>query len=200
LTYNDPADQQKYWDFIIGRLNRLTEQDPQKVAELRKITSHYTSDLKRLKLKDHLLYNETKERGMINLLSLTFLILGFPIYLVGKILNFPAYYLAQQVAAKKVKNIEFRASIVFGVGSLLLNIFFLMELLIVWFAWHKWQYLLLYTGIKSACGGLGLLYSPFRKKMAGAFRFSKLKKRDPAQVNLLMKQRTEILAIIGNFE
>jgi hypothetical protein len=99
-----------------------------------------------------------------------------------------------------VKNIEFKASITFGVGSLALNIFFLLELLIVWLIWHKWQYLLVYTGIKAVCGWIGLLYSPFRKKMLGAFRLSNLKKADLARFKSLLHQRAEILAFIGNFD
>lgn len=196
LDYHDPAQQQKYWEFVIDRLNKTTEEDAQK---LRNATGAYTRELHELNLRDHLVYSETKNKSLLTLGNFLLFIFGFPFYLVGKILNFPAYYLAQGVARKKVKNIEFKASVTFGAGALLLNIFFLVELLIVWLVWHKWQYLLLYTGVKAACGYMALLYSPFRKKMMGALRFSGLKKRDPSRLKSLLNQRAEILAFIGNF-
>lgn len=199
LDYHDPANQQKYWEFIIGRLNEMTEREPGKVEQLKKVTAEYSQQLRELKIRDHLVYRETKNKTMLTAANILLLIFGFPFYLIGKILNFPAYYLADRLVKKKVKNIEFKASIAFGAGSLLLNIFFLIELVVVWLIWHKWQFLLIYTGIKAACGWLALLYSPFRKKMAGAFRFSGLKKRDPSRFKSLLHQRADILAFIGYF-
>src|SRR5205823_818291 len=124
----------------------------------------------------HLIYRASKNESTLNFANVFLLIFGFPFYAVGKILNFIPYYLAQRIAAKKVKNIEFKASVVFGSGALLLNIFFLAELLIVWLIFRNWQSLLIYTAVKVFSGFIALSYSPFKKKMLGAYRLLSIKK------------------------
>ncbi len=198
LDYEDPSHQQKYWEFIIARLNKLTEEKPGLVEGLRKETDTYSKQIHILKLRDHLIFRAAKGESFLNLGNILLLILGLPFYLVGKILNFIPYYFAQRVARKRVKNIEFRASIVFGVGSILLNALFLLELGIVWLIFREWQYLLIYTAIKAGCGWLGLLYSPFRRKMMGAIRLSGIKKKDPSLFTSLLAQRRKILDFVGD--
>lgn len=197
LDYHDPADQQRYWEFVISRLNDLTMRDPERAEELRLEVSRYTQRVRQLKLRDHLLYRETRNESLLNFVNLFVLALAFPLYLVGKMLNYPAWRLAQRVAAKKAKNIEFKASITFGAGSIMLNILFLAELLIVWLVCPGWQSLVIYTAVKATCGLVALHYSPFRKKMLGALRFSRLKKTDPEQVESLLELRAKILTFIG---
>ncbi len=199
LNYQDPEHQQKYWEFIIARLNSLTEEKPGLVEGLRKETDLYHKEIHLWKLRDHLVYREAKGESMLNLGNWLLFIFGFPVYLLGKLLNFLPYYFGQSIARKKVKNIEFRASITFGVGSIFLLVLFLVELAIVGLICQKWYCLLIYTAIKVSCGWIGLNYSPFRKKMLGAIRFSGLKKKDPSLVKSLLEQRGKILDYIGNF-
>jgi hypothetical protein len=199
LDYTNTEHQQKYWEFIIDRLNTLTAEKPAAMEEFRKEVNEYDKQLHQLKLRDHLVAKAEKKKSMLNFVNLFLFVFGFPFYLIGKILNFLPYYLAQRIARKKVKHVEFKASITFGAGSVMLNTFFLVELLIVWLIWHSWYGLLAYTAAKALCGLAALHYSPFRKKMLGAFRLGKLKKKAPAQLGLLLAQRRKILDFVGDF-
>jgi len=199
LDYHNPGHQQEYWKWVIEKLNKLTEEKPQLVEGLRKETNDYHNQLCTLKMRDHLVYQASRGHGMLNFVNLFALIFGFPFYLLGKLLNFLPYYLAQKIARKKVKNIEFKASITFGVGGLLLNFLFLIELVVVWLICQNWVCPLAYAVIKAGSGLIGLNYSPFRKKMLGAFRLSGLEKKDPSLFTSLFLKRQKILDLIGNF-
>lgn len=199
LNYTNTEHQQQYWEFIIDRLNTLTAEKPAALEEFRKEVDVYDKQLHQLKLRDHLLAKAEKNRSMLNFVNLFLLVFGFPFYMIGKVLNFFPYYLAQRIARKKVKNIEFKASVTFGAGSIMLNTFFVVELLIIWLIWHSWYLLLAYTAAKALCGLAALLYSPFRKKILGAFRLRKLKKTSPAQLEKLLAKRAKILGFIGDF-
>jgi len=198
LNYHDPAHQQKYWEFIIARLNKLTEEKPEEMPTFREEVKAYYKKLSEFKLRDHLLYRHTCQKGLLNFVNLFLLIVGFPFYLLGKVLNFIPYYFAQRIARKKVKNIEFKASITFGVGALLLNLLFVIELVAVWLIFREWHALFIYSALKIVCGFIGLHYSHFKRKMLGAFRFSRLKRADPALLGSLLEVREKILNFIGS--
>jgi len=200
LNYHNPEHQQEYWRFIIDRLNFLTESNSVSMDAFRKETDEYSKQIKELKLKDHLIFRASRGESMLTFFNLFLFIFGFPFYAVGKILNFIPYYVSQRVAAKKVKNIEFKASITFGVGALLLNTMFVIELLVVWLITHNWLALVIYTAVKGGCGILGLAYSPFRRKMLGAFRLAAIKKSNPALLQSLINQRNKVLDFVGGFQ
>jgi len=197
LNYEDPAHQQKYWEFIIDRLNKLSQEKPDEMSAFREEVNAYCQKLSELKLRDHLLYRHSCQKGLLNFVNLFLLVFGFPFYVIGKILHFIPVYFAQRVARKKVKNIEFKASITFGVGALLLNLLFVIELVAVWLIFRDWYALLIYAALKIVCGLIALHYSHFKKKMLGAFRFSGLKKADPGLLGSLLERREKILNFIG---
>lgn len=199
LDHRDAAQQQQYWDFIIKRLNELTEKDPVGMENFRKQVDQYHHDLQRLGLRDHLLYKASRNQKLITPLHAVLLVLGFPFYIIGKALNFIPYYLAKRTADKKVKNIEFKASIAFGSGALLLNLFFVLELLLVWLLFRNWHYLWMYALIKFIGGLIALTYSPFSKKNKGALRLKALKRTDPGVYDSLLRQRQQILDFVGDF-
>ena len=69
------------------------------------VTSHdKTKRLQELNLRDHLVYRYIRNASMLNFANLFLLVVGFPVYLVGKLWNFIPYYLGQRIAAQKVKN------------------------------------------------------------------------------------------------
>ena len=129
----------------------------------------------------------------LNLFHFILLIIGFPFYAIGKILNFPSYYYGKRVADNTCKNIEFYAAVSFGVGSIVWQVTFLLELILSGFLFKSWAIIGFYAFIKIFCGWLGLQYSPFKKRMLGAFRLSKLKKEKPAIYQSLFGQRSIII-------
>src|ERR1700758_910478 len=57
LNYNNLEHQQQYWEYIIGKLNSLTEKQADNMSVFRTQVANYTEQLHQLGLRDHLIYN-----------------------------------------------------------------------------------------------------------------------------------------------
>jgi len=199
LNFNNLEHHQLYWEFIISRLNDLTEKDPEKMSGFRKEVDGYTTQLHELKLRDHLILSVSKNKSQNTFLNIFLLIIGFPFYAIGRILNLIPYYFGKRIADKTVKNVEFHASINFGTGALLAKLSFTIELVVIWLLWHSVYALLVYALVKVSCGILGLYFSSFKKKVIGAVRLARIKKKNANLYQALLKERQKILAFIGDF-
>src|SRR6185312_7468262 len=128
LNYNNLEHQQQYWEFIIGKLNNLTEKHAERMLGFRTQVANYTEHLQQLGLRDHLIYNANR-KNINGILSLILLLIGFPFYVIGKTLNYIPYYYGKRIADKTCKEIEFHAAVNFGAGSFIWMVSFLIELL-----------------------------------------------------------------------
>jgi hypothetical protein len=99
-----------------NNLNLIEENSVERITHLRQLAYKYTSLLKIKKLKDSAIYNHVTNRDKSSFVLIVSLILFFPFYLIGKTINFLPKFLAKTFADKKVKNIEFYASINYGSG------------------------------------------------------------------------------------
>ncbi|HKC69960.1 MAG TPA: 1-acyl-sn-glycerol-3-phosphate acyltransferase [Bacteroidia bacterium] len=196
LNYNNLEQQQQYWEYIIAKLNNLTEKQAENMVNFRIQVANYTKQLQQLKLRDHLIYNAGK-KNRLTVFNFIVLIIGFPFYMVGKILNFIPYYYGKRVADKTCKDIEFHAAVNFGVGTFIWMVTFLIELLVIGLLTKSWCMLLIYTVVKAGFGRIGLSYSPFKKKMLGALRLNKIKKTDTTLFKSLQQQRQQIVNFIN---
>jgi hypothetical protein len=196
LNYHKLEDHQQYWQFIVSKLNDLTAKHPKEVSSFREEVNVYYNELKQLKLRDHLIYAASKSKSYTTIVNLFLLIVGFPVYAIGKALNFIPYYYAKRVADKTCKNIEFYTAVNFGVGSLILIVLLPIEVLIVWLIFKSTTAILIYIFLKSACGFMGLQYTTFKKKILGAFRLKKIRNTNPNLYNNLLKQRELIINFI----
>ena len=197
LNYHTLADHQKYWEFIVAKLNNLTEVNPKGLASYREEVNLYSTQLKEIGIRDHLIKTAVKNKSYLTFINLFVLIAGFPIYLIGKLLNYPAYYFGKYIADKTCQSIEFYTAVNFGVGSLILIVLLPIEVLIVWLIFGSAKAIVIYILIKSICGFIGLKYTTFKKKMLGAFRLRKIKKSKPYLYNNLLKQRELIINFIN---
>jgi 1-acyl-sn-glycerol-3-phosphate acyltransferase len=198
LNYHKLEDHQKYWQFIVSKLNDLTAKHPKETASFREEVNVYYNQLRQLKLRDHLIYAASKNKSYITFVNLFLLVVGFPVYAIGKALNFIPYYFAKRIADKTCKNIEFYTAVNFGAGSLILIVLLPIEVLIVWLIFKTTNAILIYIFIKSAFGFMGLQYTTFKKKIVGAFRLKKIKNKNTALYNNLLKQRELIINFIMN--
>ncbi|MEO8761637.1 MAG: 1-acyl-sn-glycerol-3-phosphate acyltransferase [Bacteroidia bacterium] len=196
LNYNNLEHQQQYWEFIVNKLNTITENKPEQIVKIRTETDHYTKQLSQLKLRDHLIRNASNNKSVLTFFNLIVFILGFPIYVIGKTLNFIPYFYGKRVADKTCKDIEFHAAVNFGAGTFIWVITFLVELLLLGLICKNWYILLVYALVKVVCGRIGLSYSPFKKKMLGALRLHKIKTGNPSLYTNLIAERS---AIVTNF-
>ena len=195
LNYNNLEHQQQYWEFIIGKLNNLTEKYPSEMMSFRTQVANYTEQLHQLKLRDHLIYNADENR--LSIFNFILLLIGFPFYAIGKTLNFIPYYYGKRIADKTCKDIEFHAAVNFGVGTFIWMVTFLIELIVIGLITKSICVLLVYSFVKAAFGRIGLSYSPFKKKMLGTLRLNKIKKTEAALFTSLQQQRAQIVNFIN---
>ena len=193
LNYNNLEDQQQYWEFIVTKLNSITANQPEEIVKIRTLVDDYSKQLMQLKLRDHLIYKASNNKSILNIFNFILLIVGFPIYIVGKIFNFIPYYYGKRIADKTCKDIEFHAAVNFGAGTLIWVITFLVELLLIVFIFKSLCFILAYMVVKVAFGRIGLSYSPFKKKMLGTLRLRKIKTANQSLYDNLIKQRNAIV-------
>ncbi|MCD6069200.1 MAG: hypothetical protein K0S33_4026 [Bacteroidetes bacterium] len=187
--------QQLFWRYTIGQLNELTEKDPEQAAKLRSHTTVYSEQLAQQKIQDINVYRSSKDQSSFGS-SLLMLIIGFPFYAIGKIMNFIPWYTAKSIAKKTAKNIEFYTSVNYATGTFLSYFYLTAELLVLWFVWKTWWYLPVYFAIKIIFSCLALMYSDRKKVRMGEIRIAGLRKQKPALVAELIDKRSEILRIL----
>ncbi len=184
-------DQQQYWQHIITRLNELNANSPDLMVGLRKQVHIYIQQLQHFGLRDHLIRHSQNPPQLI--LKLTGLIMGYPVYLIGKIIHFVPWYSAKKIADKAFKDIEFHSSVNMVSGSFIAQLWFIAELIILWFIFKSIPVLGAFTIITIACGWFALRFSPYKKKVIGAMRLQNLKKHNKAKYDLFIQQRAEIV-------
>ena len=197
LNYHKLAGHQKYWEFIVAKLNNLTEVNPKELASHREEVNMYSTQLEEIGIRDHLIKTAAKNKSYLTFVNLFILVVGFPLYAIGKFLNYPAYYFGKYIADKTCKSIEFYTAVNFGAGSLVLIVLLPIEVLIVWLIFGSAKVIVTYILIKSICGFIGLQYTTFKKKLLGAFCLRKIKKSNPYLYNNLLKQRELIINFIN---
>ncbi len=194
LDKNSSEHQQNYWFHAIHLINRLSVEHPQQVLELREKTTQYTSRLHQLNISDSGLSNFKSASG-IGIKVLAFSAVA-PFYYTGKILHVLPLFIAGKIADKTCKDIEFHSSVNVVTWSLLIQVFFLLELLMVGLICQSFLALLIYTIIKIGTGYFALRLSDWKKHLREMLRIRKLNKQNPDIVGELQSQRASILELL----
>ncbi|MBK6836478.1 MAG: 1-acyl-sn-glycerol-3-phosphate acyltransferase [Bacteroidetes bacterium] len=200
LDLDDLDDHQKFWFYITKQLNLIEENSVERITHLRQLAYKYTSLLKIKKLKDSAIYNHVTNRDKSSFVLVLSLILLFPFYLIGKTINFLPKFLAKTFADKKVKNIEFYASINYGSGAVFAFLFMIIELLVIWFVFKIWWLLPIYFVAKLVFGKIAIFYSRFKKEAFASVRFNGIKGSDPKLLEELLVLRKEILLYLTSIK
>ena len=179
-------------------INFLEEHQPQLTASLRIKTKEYTKLLTKNKLRDHLLKAESVNKMNIGNFILEFFMLwfGMPVYAIGLALNFPPYYFAKKFFTKKIKHIEFYASVYFSVAMVLWLFYYAAQLLAVALVFRSWTLLSIYAVLVPATAGHVLGFYPMMKKIMGRWKLLKLVRKEKKIVETLVFLRNEIITEI----
>ena len=192
LDQSNLENHHQYWHTVANTLNKITNESPEKAEHLRKLTNDYSEQLKENKIRDVNIYNRSIGNKRSANLWFT-LILGFPIYAIGKLLNLIPYVSAHTIAKKTAKNIEFFTSVNYA-SSAFISLFYLVaELIIIWNIFEIWWILPAYACFKILIGMAAIKYSRFMKPALGCIRTSAMEKKNPTFFNELLQKRKEIL-------
>ncbi|MES2138174.1 MAG: 1-acyl-sn-glycerol-3-phosphate acyltransferase [Bacteroidota bacterium] len=168
------------------------------IESLKKTISPYLKNLQKLNLRDHLLRPESINKMNIGNFLLDFLVIwfGMPIYLIGLAMNFPPYYISRDFADKKVKNVEFYASIHLNMSMLLWVLYYGIQLLIVALVFRSWAFLGIYALLVPLTGLYVLKFYPAMKKIFGRWRLMRLVRKERKTIEDLINERTPIISEI----
>ncbi len=198
LDQSNLENHHQYWHTVANTLNKITNESHEKAEHLRKLTNDYTQLLKENKILDVNIYN--RSIGTTGSASLWFmLILGFPIYAIGKLINLIPYLSAQAIAKKTAKNIEFYTSVNYATSAFISLFYLVAELIILGNILPPipigiWWVFLAYTVFKILIGMAAIKYSRFMRAALGCIRTASLEKKNPTLFNKLLSQRKEILS------
>jgi glycerol-3-phosphate O-acyltransferase/dihydroxyacetone phosphate acyltransferase len=180
---------------IAEMVNYLDSENLTLLESLKKIIVPYLKNLEKLDLRDHLLRPEIINKMNIGNFLLDFLIIwfGIPIYLLGLVMNFPPYYISRDFADKKVKNVEFYASIHLNLSMILWLLYYGIQLLVVALVFRSWTFLGIYAIIVPLTGIFVLKFYPIMKKIFGRWRLMRMVRKERKTIEDLINERTPII-------
>lgn len=181
---------------VAGMINYLDVANPALVISLREKAEQYIRRLRGNGLRDHLLRPENIEnisiKGFIR--DYFIFIFGMPLYFIGLVLNYPPYFFAKLFAVKKIKNIEFHASVYANLAMVFWGIYAAIQIIIVGLLFRSWWLLSAYTvAILPATGFFTLWFYPVKEKIQGRWRLLKMVKKEKPLVEELINERFAIM-------
>lgn len=180
---------------ITGMINHQDAVNPERVKMLKERVIHYLKQLNSHALRDHLLRPETINNTKATDFILEFMIIwiGLPIYGLGLLMNYPPYYFAKSITAKKIKKAEFKASVQANVAMFAWLPYYGIQLLIVALAFRNWSLLLVYSFLVPMMGYYVINFYPVMKKIFGRWRLLRLVRKERKTVEVLMNERAVII-------
>jgi len=112
---------------LIGKLDELEKEEPEKIKALCDKTVAYDKQIKKNRLRNWLIENPDNNFLMLGLNKLV-LIITLPIFLYGFILNAIPFLSIDYVTRKKIKDVAFWSTFHLVLGMLLFPIIYLLEL------------------------------------------------------------------------
>ena len=183
---------------IAEMVNYLDDTNPELIESLKKKIIPYSNQLQKHNLRDHLLRPEIINKMNIgNFLSDFFIIwFGMPIYFIGLVMNYPPYYISKIFVNKKIKNVEFYASIYLNMAMLLWVFYYGIQLLFVAIVFRNWIFLGIYALLVPVTGLYVLNFYPTMKKISGRWRLMRMVRKERKTIEHLINERTQIIAEI----
>ena len=129
---------------MINGLYSIEESSPEKMPPLSEKSKEYETGVERLHMRDWVFQKERHSLFLILFATLGMLI-TLPAFLYGLICNYLPYWLINRIAIKTIKDIQFRSSVKYIVGLIILPIYYLILFILAWIfanhGWIKWAFL-----------------------------------------------------------
>jgi glycerol-3-phosphate O-acyltransferase/dihydroxyacetone phosphate acyltransferase len=178
-------------------INYMDATNPELSVSLRKKTTEYIRRLRQNGLRDHLLRPENIESISLGTFIRDYLIIvfGMPVYLIALILHYLPYFIAKKVCDKKIRNIEFFASVYANLAMIIWIIYASIQVLTVALVFRDWFILSAYTAVfLPLTGFFALWYYPVKEKIFGRWRLLRMVRKERKIVEELVNERFEIIS------
>ena len=139
-----------------------------------------------------------KRQNILSLLifSSIYLLVGFPFYLFGLINNYIPYILPSKVANAVVKEIEFRASVMFATGIFSFTVYHGVQVLVCQMLFHNFWLTAAYAISLPSSGFFTLFYWQKVESIVSYWKLFRLFFTKTSIIASLLKQRIEIIHLL----
>jgi len=182
---------------IIESVHHFIEVEPLRVEKFKSDVNAYLDDLERLSLNDQLLNGEKKSRPFFDaILSMLYLILGFPLFIFGLINNFLPFKIPGWTARRIGIRREFYGAISVSLGTITFLIFYTVQILLSKYYFHDWRIILAYTLLLPISGLFAFSYYRRFTTIRGNWKvFSLFYKKNKLIASLILKREEIIQAL-----
>lgn len=180
-------------------INHYDETNPELTTSLRDKTAQYIRRIRANGLRDHLLRPENIENVTIwSFIGEFFMIwLGMPIYAIGLLWNYPPYFLSKAFSTKKIKNIEFFASVYANLAMILWFVYYAIHILAVALIFRNWYILGVHALLAPLLGFFCLWYYPVKEKIFGRWRLLRMVRNERSLLEELIAERRIVISEIA---
>jgi len=181
---------------IAGMINYFDKRNPDRISSVKERIIPYSQKLNSLKLRDHLFRKESIEAmsGWTFFFDFLLIWFGLPGFFIGMMMNYPPYFFAKKFADKKVKNIEFYASVHANLAWILWLPWYAIQLLAIALIFRSWLLLGIYSALVPILFIYIIHYYPVMKKIFGKWRLLRLVRKNKSEIEKLMITREEIFS------
>jgi len=185
---------------MIDRLNLVLEKDEQKLHPLRDKVERYTSQVKKMNIRDWVVTSKGYSFGR-TLWRFFSLLLTLPIFIYGAINNALLYFLPVRMV-RNIKDKQFHSSVKAGASILLiLPISYLLQTLLVGLLTPEWYWWVIYLVTLYPLGRLALIwYFRLKKTLRGSWFRRQIRKGSKEALELvelresIVKDTDELIA------
>jgi glycerol-3-phosphate O-acyltransferase/dihydroxyacetone phosphate acyltransferase len=191
---------------IVDTVTYFKSTDPQRVEGMRTRVNAYFDDLQRAKLSDSQLNPEGRKESFFfnNLLSLLFVLAGFPLYVYGLVNNILAFEIPSWISRKFAPSTDFVGAIAVVSGTFCFALFYSLQCWMVQHWLHQALLTVIYLISLPISGFFAYLYWYIVKDLRSRWLFMSVFFRKTALISGLIKTRMEIIeafdAAKGDYE
>ncbi len=176
-------------------INVVEEKNPDLIHSLNENVKKYIQLMHKNKLRDHLLRSENIEKNNIGtfIFNYLFIWLFTPVYAIALLLNYLPYFVSKKISDKKIKQIEFYASIYSNLAMLLWGIFYAIQILTIALVFKNWLFLSVYALAVPLLGFFAIWFYPRKQKIIGNWQLLRMVRKERTTVENLVSSRSIIL-------
>jgi 1-acyl-sn-glycerol-3-phosphate acyltransferase len=156
----------------------------------------YVNGLKKLNFRDWL-FRKKKHSYVAMLFQTLFLIIAFPVYVLGLINNYLPFKLPQ-LSTKKIKDKQFHSSFKYVIGLILFTVYYLILTLLALVFIRPFWLALLYIALIYPSGKFAFFYFKQFKKTLAKWRYNMLSTRKKDTMRNMHNLRNRIIETIDN--
>ncbi|WP_059071597.1 lysophospholipid acyltransferase family protein [Solirubrum puertoriconensis] len=173
---------------------------PDHLQELHRRVTHYTEELRRLRISDEAMQRSGAGRGRLERGVLTTLkvVLGFPVYAYGALNNYLPYIIPSMVARRATKDVEFIAPIMLVTGMLTFGIMYPLQTWLVHRLTDNNWLTALYALSLPITGFYALHYWNRLTVRLQRLRLLRLFREQRPVAEGILRQRTTIMRLLAN--